>query len=570
VELSDRKILDWAAKSGVWRSRASSSNHSNDRPDFNSGLPAMDDNSVRRILENGLLATLAPALKRNYVVNELRNNLIVDERKRHLQGFSGKTYKRIAMVMMGEPPAEHKEKVQALILADKVAKAEKEKKLKAAEKNRTRLLEERRKLAEAAKRKRDASKNGQAAGAEEAKDEEMPDAEEKAEEEEQDQPVELTEDEKKLWHRPSSTPDFSERVLTRSYARFSIPTTEEGFDEVRFVWEPKEKVEPMLREWILGQKRTQKIEDLQPGEWFKTQYDAWKKVLTEWKRKQNDLKDPVKRKYEQKKQQEELKKKAQETGDEVDAVAEEPKDFGEIDIDDEAIASVENIMDIGGGKPLFFDFEYEDWTLLSTRFELHLMIHAFKKDVNDEDRPGFTETHLGFYHERYLKKAFVLNNLGKNTFEDFIEMLEDSLLLNESTQMLESKWPEDTDFARFVKVAEEHRRDRSRRVDAGDETAQLKFKRPAPPQPQRPPPSASRPVSQSGSRPAYTSSRRDPEPSRHTRPSRDSGRDAYGGRSSYDSQKRGYETSHRENPSKYARSDRDRGSVPSRGSYSRR
>eukprot|EP00438_Fugacium_kawagutii_P015722 Skav235345 [mRNA] locus=scaffold520:1253293:1253487:- [translate_table: standard] len=45
--------------------------------------------------------------------------------------------------------------------------------------------------------------------------------------------------------------------------------------------------------------------------------------------------------------------------------------------------------------PLFEKFQYEDWTLLSTRYELHLLLHSFKKDLNDPDRPSFGEPGLG-------------------------------------------------------------------------------------------------------------------------------------------------------------------------------
>merc|ERR1712232_960276 len=110
---------------------------------------------------------------------------------------------------------------------------------------------------------------------------------------------ELTEEEKQLWYRKSPNSDLSERVLGRSYARFSIPSADEGFDEIRFVWEPKDKCEPFLRDWILNLKKTQKIEDLEPGEWFK---------------EQNEFKDPVKRKQAQKRKEEELNKKQQEEG----------------------------------------------------------------------------------------------------------------------------------------------------------------------------------------------------------------------------------------------------------------
>merc|ERR1719273_1821299 len=49
--------------------------------------------------------------------------------------------------------------------------------------------------------------------------------------------------------------------------------------------------------------------------------------------------------------------------------------------------------------------------------------------------------------------------------------------------MVEVKLPDDKNFDHFVKLAEEHRRERQRRLDAGDETAELKFRKltPVPP-----------------------------------------------------------------------------------------
>jgi len=145
---------------------------------------------------------------------------------------------------------------------------------------------------------------------------------------------------------------------------------------------------------------------------------------------------------------------------------------------------------MGNGMPLFSEFVYEDWALLQIRFEFHLLINAFRKDLNDPDRPGFREDHLAYYFEKYFKKSFNLKNFGVETLADFLEMVEDSIGMAGENGMLESKLPEDTPHTKFIKLAEEHRRSRAQRVDAGDETAQLKFKRPAPPpprQPQRPP-----------------------------------------------------------------------------------
>merc|ERR1712079_182892 len=62
MELSDRKILEWAQSSGLWKNKTTNWKHSNDKPDFNYGLPSMDDGSVRRVLH-----TVAPLVPRDYV-----------------------------------------------------------------------------------------------------------------------------------------------------------------------------------------------------------------------------------------------------------------------------------------------------------------------------------------------------------------------------------------------------------------------------------------------------------------------------------------------------------------------
>merc|ERR1712129_88287 len=144
------------------------------------------------------------------------------------------------------------------------------------------------------------------------------------------------------------------------------------------------------------------------------------------------------------------------------------------------VFAVEDITDIGNGEPLFANFAYEDWTLLGYRLEFHLMLHAWKKDVNDPDRPSFKENHMPFYYSKYFKKQFVLANLNVEKLEDFIDYIKDSVSVNDSTKYFETQLDEDLPFDNFVKVAEEHRRDMQRRVDAGDETATLKFTRQAP------------------------------------------------------------------------------------------
>merc|ERR1712187_65145 len=135
------------------RPKGYSQKTSNDKPDMNFGIPLMDDSSVESVA-----AALAPTLKRNYVMMEMRSNLLAKERKKALAQFSGPNFKKKAVVLVGEPPAEYKQKVQDLILAEKVAKAEAEKRKKVAEEERKKLLEEKKKRAEESRKRREAKK----------------------------------------------------------------------------------------------------------------------------------------------------------------------------------------------------------------------------------------------------------------------------------------------------------------------------------------------------------------------------------------------------------------------------
>merc|ERR1711920_653198 len=110
------------------------------------GIPQMDDLSVKRMLSH-----IAPTACRNFIVPELKANLLADERKEALLKFAPHGFKRTAAVVVGEPTAEYKAKIQELILAEKKEKAIQERKKKAAEEERKRLIEEKKKKADEAR-----------------------------------------------------------------------------------------------------------------------------------------------------------------------------------------------------------------------------------------------------------------------------------------------------------------------------------------------------------------------------------------------------------------------------------
>lgn len=44
----------------------------------------------------------------------------------------------------------------------------------------------------------------------------------------------------------------------------------------------------------------------------------------------------------------------------------------------------------GKGSPIYGNFKYEDWVVLSWRYEMHLLCHGFCLDSGD-DRQGLPE-----------------------------------------------------------------------------------------------------------------------------------------------------------------------------------
>merc|ERR1712203_299527 len=61
--------------------------------------------------------------------------------------------------------------------------------------------------------------------------------------------AELTENEKKINFYPQKIHDLTESVMASSYADFTIPRKDEGFDDVRFEWQKEETSLEYLNKW---------------------------------------------------------------------------------------------------------------------------------------------------------------------------------------------------------------------------------------------------------------------------------------------------------------------------------
>lgn len=356
-------------------------------------------------------------------------------------------------------------------MSNKQAKADVEKRKKNAEETRKRVLQQKQKKDEA------------------PKDEES--KEEDAAIEAEDPPVQLSDEEKKIVHRKLESPDISEQVLSKSFASFSLPSTTEGFDAVTFAWEKEAACTEVFKSWKLQKKMTSRAEDLEPGAWFKEEWQKFQKQVQEWRKRQNEHKDPARRKAYLAKKKELAKKKREEEGEAKEDEANDEEEMN-IDVDELDISSVADVSDIGNGEPLFAYFKPEDWILVNTRYEFHLLLHSFKKDLDDSDRPSFGEAHLGFYYTKYYKRQFNVQSYGMSKVADFLDLIKDSVKMVDDTKMLSPVLPEDTPLDTFVKLSEEHRRERQRRLDAGDESAELKITRPSPQPPTYAPQAAPR------------------------------------------------------------------------------
>lgn len=135
VELSDRAIVDWAEQSGVRRmGSVNQPGNSLDKPIFSFGLPGLDDGSVQKMMK-----VLASSAKRNLLVAQLKENICSNDRADLLKVFKGSSFKKIAHVVMGDPPKPFKEYCQSLMKAQKMKESEAKHKQEVQKKNSERV-----------------------------------------------------------------------------------------------------------------------------------------------------------------------------------------------------------------------------------------------------------------------------------------------------------------------------------------------------------------------------------------------------------------------------------------------
>lgn len=499
IEISNRAILDWGLKSGLFQQQHGNWQSCNDRPAMDFGIREIDDYSFLKTIHS-----FAPMLKRDYVVMEVKNNLLTEGRASALASFSGDEFKKVALVVMGEPPKSFKEKAHAQTLEEKkkqvASEVRRKKTMEAAEKRR----EKKRKEAE--QKKEEEKKEEKEEGEKEEADKEGEKVEQQTEELEDAESiedaikkatdaVELTEQEKSAWFPKPAREDLAKKDLCRCFSSFSIPDKDEGFDEVNFEWSKRDQAGAYLKSWMVEKKLTQRVEDLQPGARFKEQFAEWTRQLQEWRKRYSERRSAAQHKPAPKKRK--VGEEAHEGDGEDGDSKEKDKENGEeqegtpmqteatIRAEDVDPCTLEDIDDIGNGNPLYMNFTWEDWMMLALRFELHLLVYCFKLDVNDVERPSFHESHLPFYYYKYFKKQLNVKHFGVESNVELIKLVEDTVEVSPQKAILEPQLSEDTPLEIFIRLTEDHRRERQQRFDAGDETAALKLQRPPPRQQQQ-------------------------------------------------------------------------------------
>jgi len=350
TELSERMLISWAQKSGLYRQKGYDWKSSNDKPGMQFGVPAIDDLSIFEVLK-----CIAPTMERNLVVMEVKSNLIKEERQALLKKFQHPHFNKVAVVVMGSPSEDFKAKTQELMLQEKQEKSDADFKKQQAEEQQKRLAMKRQREMEQQQRRQEraakrlkrqqdeaakkaaeaaAAALGQAPPEAETKEEEKPamdedkDTDPEPEDETMKEPepaeppkVELSAEEKSTPFRKPAIPDLTNWDLSSSFTNFTVPAADEGFDEVKYVWSSEAQCSSYLKDWVSQKKITTRIEDLHPGESFQQNYNAWQAQLMKWRLKQYEWKDVYRQKSLLKAAKDEAKKRMAQAKKEAEAAA---------------------------------------------------------------------------------------------------------------------------------------------------------------------------------------------------------------------------------------------------------
>merc|ERR1719331_279561 len=343
---------------------------------------------------------------------------------------------------------------------------------------------------------------------------------------------------KDVTFRPPPQTDIESNDLVYSFPSFSLPVDGprevvdkrwlpkdeeppaasggEGFDEVEYVWQKKAAAEKYFKAWTAEKKVEELYAGLQPTAFCKEAMAEFTKLKTAMrdrseaysaeveKRKAAKAKAeaaaaapaPEEKPAEEAKAEEKAEETAEETAEakteepkspkkEAEGVKEEPKaESGDVEMapaGEEKAEKAEESLDMtvdDDAAPVAITAPLEDWALMTMRAELHILLRSFKADVTEKDaeRRGITTKHLGFYYSLFLQKSLDPTSVGMPSQEKLLEYLSDVVTVTGGVLALKSS--EDLPLAAFVKETESRRRDREKKLLAGDESVRLEFNAP--------------------------------------------------------------------------------------------
>lgn len=411
VELSGRALAVWCEKSGLKAKGPPSEGRSRDSPDLAFGAVSMSAEGASDVLRS-----LARLGRRNYIFAHICDNLQRTEREGIVKAFAPSAEK-VAIVAVGEPSKTFKEWVHGKIKAEYEQRAE--------------VVRRRISIAEA---------TGDTLSEEESQLPPEP---------------ELGDSVVFLPKADSSVPDVSQKAVSATFAKWTLPVKDEGFSKIEYPWLAKDAAEAYLRKGVLERKASLIVEGLKPSEFSLAMKKAWTDMRLKLRENHQAFKALHK-----------------------DSSGDNPaNDLASIPVD-----SVDDVHDADfKGTPLYANFKYEDWLILSWRVELHTLVHCFAHDVDDDERPGIPEAHMQHYYSVYFGGKLDASKLGCKDLAAAVKLLRQPAEIVDAgkTRVLRSQLPADTAMEEFIRKVEGWRRDRLRRVEAGDESAVLNFPAPA-------------------------------------------------------------------------------------------
>jgi hypothetical protein len=269
-----------------------------------------------------------------------------------------------------------------------------------------------------------------------------------------------------VWFVKRELVDVAENVVERSFNSYKLPAQEEGFAEVRYDWSAAQDATKKMKHFMVERQKSERLELTKP-QWFTEHAQKWIETYREWRKTATLAKPKAAAKVE------EPAAKKSKTEDGEDAKAEENAEDA-IGEEEPEIWSCEDVCDTGDGTPLFRKFSKEDWAMLTLRYEIHLLIHAFAMAAGG-DRPGIHESTISHYYNKFFGKNFSPAFFGKKDLAGVVALIVDTVSIGDASGCLEFGHPDETPMDTFVKLTEEARRERKARIEAGDESAEIKL-----------------------------------------------------------------------------------------------